>query len=224
MNKRPAGMAERHIMPLPKPHLVIFDCDGVLVDSEAIENQLLVDMAASHGVSVDSQAAHRDFLGRRLADCITWMEDAAGLALPETFITDYRRKLHDVIECELQPVAGAHAALEQMTSLTCVASNGPRPKIEQALRVTGLRRFFQDRLFSAYDIDAWKPAPDLFLHAAGAMGVAPSDCVVVEDSPLGVEAARAAGMQVVLYAPAGNALPGAVTLTEMGGLPILLAQ
>ena len=153
--------------------LVIFDCDGVLVDSEVLENQLLVDMAARHGLHVDADEAHREFVGRQLAECVQHMERSAGGSLPETFIPDYRRELAVVVERELKPIAGIHAALQQIQHHKCVASNGPQQKMRQALDVTGLRAFFEDRLFSAYDINVWKPAPDLFLFAAKTMGVMP---------------------------------------------------
>ena len=150
--------------------LVIFDCDGVLVDSEALENQLLVDMAARHGLHVDADEAHREFVGQKLADCVLHMERAAGGKLPETFIPDYRRELAVVVERELRPIEGIHAALQQIHYQICVATNGPQQKMRQALDVTGLLGFFEDRLFSAYDINVWKPEPDLFLHAAEKIG------------------------------------------------------
>lgn len=205
------------------PDLVIFDCDGVLVDSEALENQLLVDMAGAHGLRVDAAEAHTLFVGRKLADCVTHMERSAGRNLPASFIDDYRRELRVVVERQLKPVAGVRKALQAIAACKCVASNGPREKIAQALRVTSLAAFFEDRLFSAYDVKAWKPQPDLFLHAAAALAVAPPACTVVEDSPLGIAAAAAAGMRVIAYEPAGNAVAGAITIKSMQQLPALLA-
>ena len=207
----------------PIARLVIFDCDGVLVDSEALENQLLVDMAAQHGVLANAAEAHVEFVGKKLADCVRHMEQAAGIRLPDTFIEDYRAELRVVVETQLKPVAGIRAALEEIAIAKCVASNGPRAKIEQALRVTGLTPFFGDRLFSAYDIDAWKPAPDLFLHAARMLGVAPAQCTVIEDSRPGVEAALAAGMRVFAYAPSGERYFDVPVFDQMADLPRLLS-
>jgi HAD superfamily hydrolase (TIGR01509 family) len=204
--------------------LIIFDCDGVLVDSEFLENQLLVDMAALHGLCVDADQAHEEFIGRKLADCVAHMEMAAGRKLPGTFIDDYRKELRVVVENELKPVRGIHSALEQIDALKCVASNGPRSKIEQALDVTSLRGYFEDRLFSAYDVNAWKPEPDLFLHAAASLHLSPEACTVVEDSRLGVQAALAAGMRVIAYAPRGDLIPGAITIQEMDQLPTILSR
>jgi len=202
--------------------LIIFDCDGVLVDSEYLENQLLVDMAARHGLRVNAKNAHENFVGRKLADCVGLMEEWTEQDLPKTFISDYREALRLVVETELKPVQGIQAALERIDTLKCVASNGPRAKIEQALKVTNLRAFFEDRLFSAYDVNAWKPEPDLFLHAAAEMGRRPEMCTVVEDSRLGIEAALAAGMRVVAYAPLGHRFPGAITIQRMDDLPAAL--
>jgi HAD superfamily hydrolase (TIGR01509 family) len=202
-----------------KPDLIIFDCDGVLVDSEALENQLLVDMAERHGLRVNADEAHLEFVGRKLADCVRHMERVAGRNLPDTFIEDYRKQLKVIVERELKPIAGVREALELIAVLKCVASNGPRNKIEQALRVTGLQNFFEGRLFSAYDVSAWKPEPDLFLHAAKMMGVPPEACTVIEDSRLGVQAALAAGMRVVAYEPTGGVVPGTITIKSMDQLP-----
>jgi HAD superfamily hydrolase (TIGR01509 family) len=202
-----------------KPDLIIFDCDGVLVDSEALENQLLVDMAERHGLRVNADEAHLEFVGRKLADCVRHMERVAGRNLPDTFIEDYRKQLKVIVERELKPIAGVREALELIAVLKCVASNGPRNKIEQALRVTGLQKFFEGRLFCAYDVSAWKPEPDLFLHAAKMMGVPPEACTVIEDSRLGVQAALAAGMRVVAYEPTGGVVPGTITIKSMDQLP-----
>lgn len=204
--------------------LVIFDCDGVLVDSEAIANQLLIDMAADLGVHVDSEEAHVEFVGLKLADCVGLMEREAKRELPPTFIDDFRAALSVVMESELQPIPGIYNALEQINNLKCVASNATRSKIEQALRITRLRDFFESRIFSAYDISAWKPEPDLFLHAAQSMGVAPNACVVVEDSRPGIEAAMAAGMRVIVYAPDGASAHGTMTIRHMDQLSHALAR
>ena len=212
------------MIAIADPQLVIFDCDGVLVDSEALENQLLIDMAARHGLRVDAHDAHRAFVGRKLADCVRHMERSTDRKLPRSFIEDYRQELAVVVERELKPVVGIHRALREIQCQKCVASNGPRAKMELALRVTGLRDFFEDRLFSAYDINAWKPEPDILLFAAKTIGVAPENCVVVEDSPPGIAAAQAAGMAVIAYSPIGEPVPGIVTIDAMAELPMILSR
>ena len=206
-----------------KSDLIIFDCDGVLVDSEALENQLLIDMAERHGLGVDAGEAHSEFVGRKLADCVRHIERSTGRNLPDTFIKDYRKELRSLVERELKPILGIREALELINISKCVASNGPREKMEQALRVTDLHSFFEGRLFSAYDVNAWKPEPDLFLHAAKVINVPPQACTVVEDSRVGVQAALTAGMRVVAYEPDGNVVSGAITVRSMDQLPRVLS-
>jgi HAD superfamily hydrolase (TIGR01509 family) len=184
--------------------LVIFDNDGVLVDSEPISNRLLADYLTELGFPTTIEDSYRDFMG---AAAHTVHEVVAarygGVSLPETFDEDFHALVFAEFQRQLMPVAGAAELLKQVQQSGvryCVASSAHHEWIRTALAKTGLAGFFTDRqLFSAQDVGRGKPAPDLFLHAAATMGVPPERCVVLEDSPLGVAAARAAGMDVFGY-------------------------
>jgi HAD superfamily hydrolase (TIGR01509 family) len=140
------------------------------------------------------------FVGRDMNGIVTVLESRLGEKLPDHFCDEFRKRQATALREELQAIDGAHEMLKAMTKPFCVASNAPREKIQINLTVTGLDAYFTPELtFSAYDIQAWKPKPDLFLHAAEKMKIAPVDCVVIEDSPAGIEAGLAAGMQVIGY-------------------------
>jgi HAD superfamily hydrolase (TIGR01509 family) len=207
--------------------LIIFDCDGVLVDSEPLANGVLAQAVSKLGIQMDTGEAIRIFRGRAMADCITEIENRLGARVPETFILDYRWREREAFELGLRAVEGVSSVLENLPFARCVASNAPSDKIHRSLGITGLLRYFVDRIFSAYDVGHWKPDPRLFLHAASALQVAPQHCVVVEDSLSGVQAAVAAGMRVFGYAPHDEdehqlAAAGATTFRAMGDLKKLL--
>lgn len=176
---------------------IIFDCDGTLVDTERIENTVLLDFAREFGLSLTFDEAIRQFAGVKMSECVEIIEAAIGRPLPDDFVPVFRHRCRDEFEAGLKPIDGVVEVLEQITWPYCVASNGPLEKLELTLGLTGLKRFFSDRVFSAYEIDVWKPAPDLFLHAARSMNVTPEQCVVVEDSLPGIQAGLAAGMHVI---------------------------
>jgi HAD superfamily hydrolase (TIGR01509 family) len=176
---------------------VIFDCDGTLVDSETLSAEVFCELLTGMGHVADAAEILRSFRGRQLARCLEDLEARHG-ALPPDFTEVFRARAAEVFRERLREIEGAAALLEAMTHPACVASNAPRNKIALCLEATGLARFFpHPRVFSAYEVGAWKPDPGLFLHAAAVMGAAPSRCLVVEDSAPGVIAARAAGMRVV---------------------------
>jgi HAD superfamily hydrolase (TIGR01509 family) len=183
------------------PALVIFDCDGVLVDSEMLGNRVLAAVAGECGLPLDPNEALTLFRGCKMADCVAVLSDRLGRPLPDDFVASVRARTAAAFRAELRPVEGVADALARVAVPVCVASSGPRERIELALSVTGLLPRFVGRVFSAYEVGSWKPAPDLFLHAAAALGVPPARCTVVEDSALGVRAAVAAGMPVIGYAP-----------------------
>lgn len=185
---------------------IIFDCDGTLVDTESIENRLLVEYAAEFGFSVTYERAVELFAGIKMAVCVSIIEQEIGRSLPDDFIPVFRQRCVDEFERGLTPLPGVVETLEQLTHPYCVASNGPLEKMEITLGLTGLQKFFGDRVYSAYEIECWKPDPGLFLYAAAQMEVAPQNCLVVEDSPTGVTAGVAAGMNVVAYRTEGLAL------------------
>lgn len=202
---------------------VIFDCDGVLVDSEYLCHVALSHALKEVGIVELPDSLFEEFSGVQLTLIFTAVEKRQGRQLPPGFESRYRAIVAELFERELQPVKGIEALLEQLSLPYCVASNGPLAKMEHSLKLTGLRDYFGDRLFSAYEVGAWKPAPGLFLAAASSLGVVPERCLVVEDSPVGVQAARAAGMSVLRYGPetkhAGADVP---SVRQMSQIPELL--
>ncbi|MEY9847659.1 HAD superfamily hydrolase (TIGR01509 family) [Streptacidiphilus sp. BW17] len=185
--------------------LVIFDNDGVLVDSEPLSNRLLADYLTELGFPTTIEDSYRDFMGAAAHTVHDVIADRyAGAKLPATFDEDFHARVFASFRERLTPVAGAPELLKWVRERGiryCVASSAHHEWIRTAHAVTGLSPFFSDDvLFSAQDVGRGKPEPDLFLHAAERMGVAPERCVVFEDSPLGVAAARAAGMDVYGYA------------------------
>ncbi|MGQ9370084.1 HAD-IA family hydrolase [Azospirillum sp. A39] len=183
----------------PSPACVIFDLDGTLVDSEVLNARGFCDLLDTLHLSSDEMRL--TYRGWRLDAVLKDLEGRYGITAPDHFVPSYRSHVAHLYRTELRAFEGVAEALEAIAVPVCVASNAPRTKIEAALDSTGLRRFFGDRLFSAYEVGRWKPDPALFLAAAEGMGVAADDCVVVEDSDVGLQAALAAGMRCVLYAP-----------------------
>ncbi|OKJ52482.1 hydrolase [Streptomyces sp. CB02009] len=180
--------------------LVIFDNDGVLVDSEPISNTLLAGYLTELGHPTTYEESVRDFMGSAMHRIHELVEERSGQRLPAGFDETFHARVFAAFRAELEAVAGAAEVLKQLAEAGvpyCVASSGSHERIRVGHRKTGLDAWFPDELvFSAEDVGRGKPAPDLFLHAASRMGVAPDRCVVVEDSRLGVQAAVAAGMDV----------------------------
>jgi HAD superfamily hydrolase (TIGR01509 family) len=183
---------------------IIFDCDGTLVDSEVLANEVLVEAVAEHGLVIPVAEAVARFRGGKLAECLAELEQQLGRALPEDFIHEYRSRMAAAFRLRLRAVDGALDLVRSITWRCCVASSGPREKIELSLALTGLLPYFQNSIFSSYELGTWKPEPGLFLHAARAMGFEPHACVVVEDSLPGIQAGLAAGMQVFAFQPHGT--------------------
>jgi HAD superfamily hydrolase (TIGR01509 family) len=183
------------------PSLVIFDCDGVLVDSEPISNAVLAQMLAEDGLSMSVAQARAAFQGMRLDGVLAEAGRMLGRSLPEGWIASYERRRSEAFRQRLAPVEGAAAAVASVRDAgiaVCVASQGKIEKTMLSLRLTGLEQLFAPQaIFSAHTVPCGKPAPDLFLHAAAAMGATPSRCAVVEDTPTGVIAAARAGMRVL---------------------------
>ncbi|MFE5257355.1 HAD family hydrolase [Streptomyces coelicoflavus] len=210
--------------------LVIFDNDGVLVDSEPISNRLLAGYLTELGHPTSYEESLRDYMGGAMHRVHDLVLERTGQRLPEDFDDVFHGRVFAAFERELEPVPGAVGVLEKLAAdgvAYCVASSGSHERIRVGHRKAGLDRWFDDgRIFSSQDVGRGKPAPDLFLHAAGRMGVAPERCAVIEDSPLGVQAAVAAGMDVYGFTamtPAAK-LAGATRLfADMGELADLLA-
>ncbi len=169
----------------------------MLVDSEKLANNVLAEMLAIYGHQISGEEAESRFRGMKLAACLETLERETGIELPESFETDLRQRMSSVFQDELKPVEGALRLVESMQVPFCVASSGPRKKIEENLRTTKLYPHFAGKIFSAYEVKSWKPDPGLFLAAATHFGVAPGDCIVIEDSFVGVSAGIAANMTVL---------------------------
>jgi HAD superfamily hydrolase (TIGR01509 family) len=199
----------------------------VLVDSESIHVRVESELIGELGWELTPEEVAERFLGRTDAEMHAEIAAHLGEPLPSGWSARLGDRKGRAFERELRPVDGIVEALDGITIATCVASNGTHEAIKLALSVTGLADQFQDRIFSATDVLRGKPAPDLFLHAADAMGVDPSACAVVEDSPFGVEAARAAGMTAFAYSggvmPADRLDRAHVVFDDMRELPRLLA-
>lgn len=183
---------------------IIFDCDGVLVDSEKISIGTMVTMANSIGISLDEKNATDLFLGKSLKFCFEYIQSLSDKKLPDTFEEDFRKKSFAAFKSDLKPIAGVHELINQLKVPFCVASNGPADKIRLNLTTTKLIDKFQGHIFSAYDINSFKPDPALYLYAAKTMGFDVQDCVVIEDSAVGVQAALAGGFAVYGFVPHGN--------------------
>ena len=194
-------------MPAPRQpfDLVILDCDGVLVDSETISCRTLVDILSPFDESYDLETVMRRYLGRPASAVIEDYERMTGRPASADFTRDWRAQLFAAFRSDLQPVEGVRDAVESFAGDYCVASSSDEERIEICLRKAQLWDLFEDRIFSTTRVKRGKPAPDLFLHASAAMGVEPSRCVVVEDSPAGITAAKSAGMRVFAFTGGSHA-------------------
>ena len=216
-----------HDPSFPDVELVVFDCDGVLVDSERLAVRVESRLITELGWSLTEQDVLERFVGRSDAFMRGEIEAALGRSVPE-WDDLYRERLYAAFHAELTAVDGVADAIDALSVPTCVASSGTHDKMRLTLGLTGLWDRFEGRIYSTTEVANGKPAPDLFLHAAEQMGVDPTACVVVEDSRSGVEAARAAGMRVLGYA--GGLTPAdwltgpyTVVFTDMADLPGLIA-
>jgi HAD superfamily hydrolase (TIGR01509 family) len=210
-------------------HLVIFDCDGVLVDSERLAVRIDVQVLASLGWEMTEEEVVRRFLGKSDGSMKRDIEEHLGRPLANDWDHGFRDLYMDTFRRELTTVPGIVEALDAIRLPTCIASGGTHEKMRFTLGLTGLHDRFAGRIFSATEVRRGKPAPDLFLHAAERMGFAPEDCAVVEDSRFGIEGALAAGMRAFGYGggvtpPERLALPGVVVFGDMRELPALLAS
>ncbi len=215
-------------MSLPSS-LVIFDCDGVLVDSERIAVRVSSAGLTERGWAISEAEVIERFVGRSDEYIGAEIAQRLGERVEAEWRVESVRRLRDAFVSELRPVEGIIEALDAISTPTCVASSGTHEKIRNSLRLVGLLDRFDGRIFSASDVANGKPAPDLFLRAAATMNVTPAECAVVEDSPSGVEAAHAAGMRVFGYAGGVTAADrlsgrGTIVFTDMQELPALLSH
>lgn len=206
---------------------MIFDCDGVLVDSERVTCAVMAAALSEVGLAKTTDECMRDYIGMWWPEVVALVEAELGGELPPGFTEEYRRRQTEALATQCEAVPGAVAALDRVEAAgaaTCVASNGPHAKMEVTLGSCGLADRFARRIFSAADVDRGKPAPDLFLYAAAALGHDPAACAVVEDSALGIAAARAAGMAAFGFGPAASRAAGATGFDSMLQLPALLER
>ena len=217
--------------------LVIFDCDGVLVDSEPLAARVLAEEVRGLGIAMDDNEAAEIFLGCSMPMVLDILEARLGAPVETGFLPRFLDRLHAGIRVDLAPVDGVRAAIAEIKTQAqvraiCVASNGEAETVLTSLEAVGLISDFAGRLYTARMVERAKPYPDLFLHAARDMGFEPADCIVVEDSSLGVEAAIAAKMRVFRYVPNAepdilcdhvNSAAGAKNFINMNQLPKLIA-
>lgn len=206
---------------------VIFDCDGVLVDTERLMISVLLEMASAFGATKMSleEAVHA-FSGRHMLETIKILEKCAGRAFPRNFEADFRAQAYNRFRREVKPMPGIQELLGSLKVPYCVASSGPKDKIILNLGLTGLLPYFpENHIFSSYDINSWKPHPGIFLHAAETMGFDPQATAVVEDSVAGVEAALQGGFNVFAISNDKNRLElarrGATTFGNMKELRVM---
>ena len=214
--------------------LVIFDCDGVLVDSERIINHAHAETLRQHGYAVTAEVLAERFTGVSDADMLSTIAREHGIPTPD----DYELRVNSLIdlrcETDLRTTPGTHEALAALDMPVCVASSGIPSRIRTSLRIVGLLDRFEPHLFSATMVARGKPAPDLFLHAASSMGIHPGRCLVVEDSVAGVQAAIAAGMTAIGFCGGKHCRPdhadrlrqqGAISaISDMGDLLPLIGE
>ncbi len=209
--------------------LIIFDCDGVLVDSEPIAYRIFSETLLSEGIKISQKEYTPLFVGYSIESCIKRAEEYSGKTLSDNFAKNYYSSLFAEFKRELKPIPYVKDALEAIPFPKCVASSGKHEKMKLTLGLTGLFQMFNGKIFSSSDVKRGKPYPDLFLYAANNCGALPENCAVIEDSKPGILAAVSAGMKVFGYVK--NADPivvedytntGAVVFSSMKDLPKLL--
>ena len=216
------------------PAHIIFDCDGVLVDSEPLSMRIDVEILAENGVTMSAHDAHRRFVGKTFAAMIAELEHEFGAKFPSDASAEKDRRLLELYARELQPVEGVGEALRTIGGHYSVASNSPQARVAEALRLTHLTAFFGNRITTFEHVGRGKPEPDVFIEAARRAGTIAAHCLVVEDSVTGVTAARRAGCAVLGFTgthhePAAHAAilksAGAeATFQHMAGLPALVRK
>jgi HAD superfamily hydrolase (TIGR01509 family) len=218
-------------MTKEKLRLVIFDCDGVLVDSEGPSNRLVAAEITALGLPMTAEESIDRFVGRRLSDIPPMIEPLLGRPVPPDWVGSLRRKLLAVLQDEVEAMPGAHDALRAVAAMGLpyrIASNSSHEEMAVKFARVAMTDLVEGRTHSARDVRAGKPAPDVFLHAAAAAGVPPAACLVIEDSVPGALAARAAGMACVGLAPRGDdpalRAAGAVLIRSFDELPAILRR
>lgn len=204
---------------------VLFDCDGVLVDSEPITNGVLCQMLNEAGWTLSAQECMRIFLGKTVRSEAARIQAHTGRPLTDEWMATFYERRNAKLKAQLKPIAGAVAAVQAVHGLLqgriACASGADRFKVEMQLAQVGLMQYFEGRIFSGHEMPATKPAPDVYLAAAGALNVPPARCLVIEDTVTGVTAGVAAGATVIGYSPAGPGHSSAVALRGAGAVEVL---
>lgn len=185
--------------PATQPKCIIFDLDGTLVDSEKIHARAFSDLL--HIPHLNNKDIQNKYSGWKLDDILNDLSKTHSVPIPDQFVSIYRQHVDTLYKTELIAFDGVESVLESVALPMCVASNSPLRKIEVALKTTGLDKFFGSNIFSAYEVGTWKPDPTLFQTAAKVMNFSSAECLVVEDSDIGVVAAKAAGMRYIQFQP-----------------------
>jgi HAD superfamily hydrolase (TIGR01509 family) len=201
----------------PDRPLLIFDCDGVLVDSELLANAALAKLMSELGHPMTTDEAVKVFGGLQLNDVLALAESLLSFPIPADVGAAAGQHLQEEFRRELRPVKGVREVLSSLPYPRCVASSSTRKRLQLSLEVTGLAELFGDRVFSAEQVEHGKPAPDLYLFAAGSVGARPADCIVIEDSAVGIRAAVAAGISAVGFVGASHATPELAHQLEIAG-------
>ena len=202
--------------------LVIFDCDGVLIDSETLSKQVLLRLLNTLGLEVSSDYFAANFLGRSYAHIRSKIAEDYALELPEQFRDDYQQALMLTFTEQLAPTFELKQMLSQLKVPYCVATSSSPQRVSHALKVTGLMPFFEGRIFTCSEVENGKPAPDIFLHAAAKMGFTAKNSLVLEDSDAGIKAATAANMRVLQYAGASHLIDNdASALNLLHDVPVI---
>lgn len=204
--------------------LIIFDCDGVLVDSEWLANRVLAAYLTELGLPTSFEESVERYIGGSIASVRAKAEAALGRSLPDDFEAELWARDQVAFDRNLKPIDGVATVLEAIGHATCVASSGTPEKIRHSLGLTGLDAHFGERIFSASQVAHGKPAPDLFEFAAGRMSAAVEDCLVIEDSVAGVTAARAAGMAVFGFTGGGHATPALAEALSAAGAALVFDE
>ncbi len=198
---------------MARQKLLIFDCDGVLVDSEPLSIRVLMETMHDLGVPMTAAECYHHFLGRSLSSMKTTLSDAYGRTLTDHQLAAMRERLYTLYRAELKPIVGIARALDAIDLPCCVASSSLPDRIKLSLGLTGLTHYFGAHVFSATMVANGKPAPDLFLLASQRMSEAPENCIVIEDSPAGIEAAHRAGMRALAFVGGSHSGPAGLRET-----------
>jgi len=203
---------------------LLFDNDGTLVDSERLCNIALVVKCKEYGITLDADELVIRFRGWKLAKILDTLSIEYELTLADDFVESYRSIVADLFETELKPIDNIEEALKNLAQPKAVVSSGPVHKINQALRVCGLAKYFNNHIYSSYEVKIWKPDPGIFLHAANSMGFKPEHCIVIDDGPVGVEAGYRAGMKTLFFNRFNEPVefPSVISFNSMKELPKLI--